>query len=138
VNERPIREELLGMGLKEGKDFFHEFRIPGYFGCKGQSVYYWLDFFIPDLLLDIEADGEIWHTFFDSKERDRRRDSLIRKKYGIKIVRLTPFQLRNKRIKKTLTQVISKRCAEIIFQRDRKENESEKFQVEPSSASINL
>jgi very-short-patch-repair endonuclease len=103
------------MGLKEGKDFFHEFRIPSYSGCKGQSVYYWLEFYIPDLMLGVEADGEIWHTFFDSKERDRKRDALITKKYGIKIVRLTPFEVRNKRLRQTLTKIVSERCLEIIL-----------------------
>jgi very-short-patch-repair endonuclease len=97
VTDEPIRQELVKMGLKEGRDFFHEFRIPAYSGRKGQKVYYWLDFYIPDLMLATEADGEIWHTFFDSKKRDHWRDNLIAKKYGIKIVRLTPFELRIKK-----------------------------------------
>src|SRR5439155_26453596 len=64
-SEAPIRDELLRMGFVEGESFLHEHRVFGYYGKKGQKVYFWLDIFIPTLLLDIEADGEIWHHFFD-------------------------------------------------------------------------
>ena len=74
--ELPIRQELLGLGFMEGRSFHHQQRIFGYHGIKGQNTYFWMDLFIPSLLLDIETDGEIWHTFFDLKKRDRRRDSL--------------------------------------------------------------
>jgi very-short-patch-repair endonuclease len=111
--EVPIRDELIRLGFSAEKAFLHQYRIFGYYGCKGQNVYYWMDFFIPSLLLDIEADGEIWHTFFDMKKRDRFRDSSLRKRYGIKVVRLSSYHIRKKRLGKILCRVISKRQREI-------------------------
>jgi hypothetical protein len=70
-----------------------------------------MDFFIPSLMLDIEADGEIWHTFFDLKKRDRRRDSILRKRYGIKVIRLNSYHIRKKRLNSILVRAIKKRNA---------------------------
>jgi hypothetical protein len=67
-----------------------------------------MDMFIPSLLLDIEADGEIWHTFFDMKKRDRRRDAILRRRYGIKVIRLNSYHIRKKRLGKILQKVIEK------------------------------
>lgn len=86
------------MGLVEGESFLHQHRLLAYLGARGQRVYYRLDIFIPSLRLDIEADGEIWHRFFDSKARDRRRDSILRRRYGIKVLRLSSYHLRKKRL----------------------------------------
>jgi hypothetical protein len=108
-SEACIRDELIKMGFIEGQSFIHQHRIFGYLGKRGQRVYYWLDLFIPSLLLDIEADGEIWHRFFDMKARDRRRDSILRKRYGIKVVRLSSFHLRKKRLSRILAGKIERR-----------------------------
>ena len=97
------------LGLLEQRSFYHQYRIFGYNGCRGQRVYYWMDIFVPFLLLDIEADGEIWHTFFDMKKRDRKRDSILRRRYGIKVLRLNSFHIRKKRLHKILERAIEKR-----------------------------
>jgi hypothetical protein len=109
-SESCIRDELVRMGYVEGESFFHQHRILGYLGKRGQRVYYWLDLFIPSLLLDIEADGEIWHHFFDMKARDRRRDSILKREYGIKVVRLSSHHLCKKRLSKVLARGISTRA----------------------------
>jgi hypothetical protein len=107
--EMPIREELTRLGLTEDSSFYHQHRIFGYYGSRGQSVYYWMDLFIPTLLLDIEADGEIWHTFFDMKARDGKRDSILRRRYGIKVLRLNSYHITKKRLGKILERAIQKR-----------------------------
>ena len=109
TTEKPIREELLRIGYSEGKSFYHQHRLFGYYGSRGQSVYYWLDMFIPSLLLDIEADGEIWHTFFDMKARDRRRDRILKNRYGIKVIRLNSYHIRKKRLNTILVRTIERR-----------------------------
>lgn len=111
--EAPIRDELTRLGLIEERSFFHQHRIYGYQGARGQSVYYWMDLFIPFLLLDIEADGEIWHTFFDMKERDRKRDLILRKNYGIKVIRLNSYHIRKKRLSKILLSAIDRRSKQL-------------------------
>jgi hypothetical protein len=108
-SEAPIRDELIRMGLVEGDSFVHEHRVFGYYGKRGQKVYFWLDIFLPSLLLDIEADGEIWHHFFDMRARDRRRDSILRRKYGIQVKRLKSYHLRKKRLGRILKRVIEAR-----------------------------
>jgi hypothetical protein len=111
--ETPIKEELTRLGLVEEQSFFHQYRILGYYGKKRQSVYYWMDLFIPYLLLDIEADGEIWHTFFDMKERDRKRDLILRRNYGIKVLRLNSYHIRKKRLGTILLKAIERRSAQL-------------------------
>jgi hypothetical protein len=113
----PIRNELIKMGYVEGETFVHEYRVLGYHGNRGQPVYFWLDLFIPSLLLDFEGDGEIWHTFFDTKKRDRRRDALLRNKYGIKVVRLNSYHLRKKRLNGILLKTMEKRKIELEVKR---------------------
>lgn len=111
--EIPIRDALLKLGFTEEQSFYHQHRIFGYYGCRGQSVYYWMDIFIPSLRLDIEADGEIWHTFFNMKQRDRKRDSILRKSYGIKVIRLNSYHIRKKRLGKILTRAIERRSRQL-------------------------
>jgi very-short-patch-repair endonuclease len=115
TTELPIRDEFMNLGFSEGVDFIHEYRVLGYKGERKQNVYFWLDFFIPSLKLAIEADGEIWHTFFDIVNRDRKRDRLLRRKYGIKVVRMSSSDLRSIRIKSNLTKAILERCIELIL-----------------------
>lgn len=119
INEAPIRDELLRMGFVEGKSFFHERRFPGYIGKNGHKVYYWLDFYLPKMKLAIEADGEVWHNFFDIKERDKNRDRQIFDYHGIKVVRLTSFDLRKKRLAKKLARLIDKRRRELRYRKKR-------------------
>ncbi|HZW54757.1 MAG TPA: hypothetical protein VFF30_00555 [Nitrososphaerales archaeon] len=112
TTEAPIREELVKMGFIEGKTFLHEHRIFGYLGKNGQNVYFWLDFYLPDLKLGIEADGEVWHQFFDLKKRDRNRDATLARIHGVKIVRFDSYDLRRKRLGRKLSRVIRARSKE--------------------------
>lgn len=112
-SEGCVRDELVKMGFVEGRSFLHQHRVFGYHGKRGQPVYYWLDLYIPSLFLDIEADGEIWHRFFDMKARDRRRDSTLRRRYGIQVLRLNSFHLRKKRLGRILATRIARRSRSI-------------------------
>ncbi|MGI0091682.1 MAG: hypothetical protein ACREBS_08235 [Nitrososphaerales archaeon] len=116
--EVSIRDELARMGFVEGKSFLHQHRIFAYRGSRGQSVYFWLDMFIPSLLLAIEADGEIWRQFFDMKKRDKRRDAILRRRYGIKVVRLNSYHLRKKRLGKILSRLVEKRATQLSSDED--------------------
>jgi len=63
--EKKFSEALFGAGL----DFYQEFQIGGY--C--------IDFFIPDSLLCVEADGNYWHSSERAKKFDKQRDNLLTK-----------------------------------------------------------
>jgi very-short-patch-repair endonuclease len=115
TTELPIRKGLLNLGLKEGVDFIHEYRVLGYKGERKQNVYFWLDFYIPSLKLAIEADGEIWHRFFHTAKRDRKRDGLLRRKHGIKVVRMNSFDVRAIRIGSNIRRAIFKRRLELVL-----------------------
>lgn len=120
TTEEPIRNELLRLGFSEGSTFYHEYRIPGYIGKRGQSVYYWMDFYFPDLKLAIEADGEIWHTFFDTAKRDRTRDRLIARTHGIKVARLNSRNVRVGKVRSSISRIIFKRCIELLVKTEQK------------------
>lgn len=51
-----------------------------------------VDFYIPDINLCIEADGEYWHNLPGKKEKDRWRDWILKKK-GYLVVRLTEKEI---------------------------------------------
>jgi very-short-patch-repair endonuclease len=115
ITEAPIKEELVNFGFIEGRSFFHEHRLFGYYGKNGQPVYYWLDFYLPQLRLGIEADGDVWHHLFsDIKKRDKRRDRNLRMRHGIKVVRLSSYDVRKKRLGGLLCRIIEKRCDELL------------------------
>jgi hypothetical protein len=114
-SEAPIRDELIRLGFEEGVTFFHEHRVLGYRGKRGQNVYFWLDIFIPALLLDLEADGEIWHQFPEMKARDRRRDAILRRNYGICVARLNSYHIRKKRLNAVLKRLIARRRKAMPF-----------------------
>ena len=137
TTELPIRNELLNLGLRERIDFIHEYRVLGYKGEKKQNVYFWLDFWIPSLNLAIEADGEIWHSFFDTAKRDRKRDRLLRRKYGIKVVRLNSFDVRAIRIRSNITKAIFERCIELILSSTH-DSTRKVYELNPSSILIKL
>lgn len=112
VMEVPIRNELNRLGFVEGVTFIHEYKIFGYNGKKGQKVYYWIDFFLPELNLGIEADGEVWHQFFDLKKRDRIRDHRLLQIYGTKVVRFSSFDMHRGRLRRKLLRVMMRRVLE--------------------------
>lgn len=46
------------------------------------------DFYIPKWNLFVEVDGKIWHDKPEQKERDERKDRIIREELGANIVRI--------------------------------------------------
>ncbi len=92
-------EEIMTEALeKEGIIFVSPFPIRSKFG-------YILDFAIPELKIDIETDGEIWHP--EGNSHDRKRNWFLRNQ-GWKIMRF-----RGKEIKKDIHSCITRIKIEI-------------------------
>jgi len=51
------------------------------------------DFFLPNKKIIIECDGDYWHRDEKSKERDKRKDALL-KELGYKIIRINESEIR--------------------------------------------
>jgi very-short-patch-repair endonuclease len=82
--ERKVRIELTKRKIKYQQEY--PVRIGKRKWC------YHLDFFIPELNLDIEADGAYWHTLNDAKKRDERKDKRLNKQ-NIIVVRLSEAEI---------------------------------------------
>jgi very-short-patch-repair endonuclease len=52
---------------------------------------YVLDFFLPDLNIDLECDGSYWHSIPKVKSREAKRDAYI-KSLGMRVVRISDKQ----------------------------------------------
>lgn len=77
-------EEAMAKALKDNNiDASYNFPIR----CKHGYI---LDFAIPDLKIDIECDGEVWHKIGNS--RDHKRNWVLRK-MGWKILRFRGKQI---------------------------------------------
>ncbi len=87
-------EEIMSKALKEN-GIESEYNYP--IRCKYGYI---ADFFIPEIRLIIECDGEAWHKLGNS--RDRKRDAVL-KKMGYKIIRF-----RGKEIKLNINKCIEK------------------------------
>lgn len=72
--EREVREALTALGLS--------------FSTQHAIGRYFLDFYLPDHQLAVEADGEFWHD----AERDAKRDAFVLTQ-GIRTVRITYSEL---------------------------------------------
>lgn len=75
--ERKVKKYLERIGYEEGIDFIHNVRV-----CnkgKEKQVYYWLDFYIPELKLVIEASPRIWHREDREVAEKRKYDYLSSK-----------------------------------------------------------
>jgi len=48
---------------------------------------YWIDFYIPNMNLCIEVDGNYWHSFEKQKNRDKKKNEYLRKK-GYSLLRI--------------------------------------------------
>lgn len=59
----------------------YEQKVPG-----SQNAYL-LDFAFPDIMLNLEADGDFWHTDLESVERDKQRDMKLAS-IGWRVVRI--------------------------------------------------
>lgn len=87
---------------------------------------YSLDLAFPQLKLDIECDGEIWHNTPQAIEKDRKRDIYMRER-GWSVLRFTDKEINENpqrvvnlivwQIKKTSCEV--KACGEMVGQRNR-------------------
>jgi len=67
---------LIPCGLKEGRDYIHNFRIQN----EKKTGYFELDFFLFKLRGIIEADGGAWHSAMGhGTEKDVRRDKWFKK-----------------------------------------------------------
>jgi hypothetical protein len=90
-SEDLVRRALEALGYKKNVDWTHEFAIKGKVG-RGERWHYWLDFFMPEHMLDIEVDPKFHSTFTPYLIRCR-----------IRTKRLKRVHIRTKRIQVPMT-----------------------------------
>jgi very-short-patch-repair endonuclease len=73
-----------------------------------------LDFAFPDIMLNLEADGDFWHSDFDALERDKQRDLKLAS-LGWRVVRIRESALNTNA--QMVTQVVINNIKEAIAQR---------------------
>lgn len=105
--EETLAKKLIELGysvgsVDEGKDWIREF--PVICDDNGKKRCFYLDFYSPKLKLGIEVDGAAFHT----KERDSKRDALIKKSLNLQIVRVPAKKVLNKNFKTTTLDPICK------------------------------
>ena len=83
----------------------------------GQNNPYLLDFAIPDLGLNLEADGDFWHSDPESIQRDKQRDYRLAS-MGWRIIRLREDALNNKA--DVVETIIKNNIQEIINEKTRR------------------
>ena len=83
----------------------------------GQNNPYLLDFAIPDLGLNLEADGDFWHSDPESIQRDKQRDYRLAS-MGWRIIRLREDALNNKA--DVVETIIRNNIQEIINEKTRR------------------
>jgi len=83
--ESKLRKILLSYGLREKKDFFHNYRLR--IRENPRITYYWLDFYLPRHRVTIEVDS-LFHDYWNEKERNIRRDRELFDLHGIKSIHL--------------------------------------------------
>lgn len=81
-----LEQKILGLI----QDLQLPFKVYGQFKkqISGNSQPFVMDFAMPEILVDIEADGEIWHEQEGAKERDAQRDKKLAD-YGWRVIRFT-------------------------------------------------
>lgn len=100
-DELRVKEILEDLGFEENRDFFHNYRIRN---DKGNS-YFWLDFFIPSLHLNLEIDGRIWHSkYCGDPAKDRRRDKWLRR-IGLIIIRIPSEKILKDELERIIREV---------------------------------
>ena len=75
---------------------------------------YLLDFAFPDIMLNLEADGDFWHSDYEAVERDKVRDMKLAS-IGWRVVRIKESALNNNA--DMATQIILTNIKEAISQR---------------------
>ena len=86
VTKEKMNRELYKTNIEEAmKESLEENKIQAVYNFPIRCKYgYVLDFAIPDLKIDIECDGEVWHKL--GNKRDNKRNWVLRK-MGWKILR---------------------------------------------------
>jgi very-short-patch-repair endonuclease len=80
----------------------------------GNQNAYMLDFAFPDIMLNLEADGDFWHSDYDAVERDKQRDLKLAS-LGWRVVRIRESALNTNA--QMVTQVIINNIKEAVAQR---------------------
>ena len=80
----------------------------------GNQNAFMLDFAFPDIMLNLEADGDFWHSDFDALERDKERDLKLAS-LGWRVVRIRESALNTNA--QMVTQVVINNIKEAIAQR---------------------
>lgn len=81
----PIESELYAAMVKEGLSPNPQYRIEAYF----------VDFAFLDVKLAVEADGQAFHSG-DRRERDRKRDWILKERYGWTVMRFHGSTIHNR------------------------------------------
>lgn len=76
--EQQVREEMQNRGLKLGIDFVIQYPI---------KFSFIIDIAFPDQKLAIELDGDYWHSTKKNRQRDKMKDSIL-KREGWSIIRI--------------------------------------------------
>lgn len=86
----------------------------------GEQQPFVMDFAMPEIGVDIESDGEIWHEQDGAKERDAERDKKLAQ-YGWRVIRFTEDAINEhgEEVKKVISENI-KEAAEEAFSRRKK------------------
>jgi len=84
--EDKIRKMLVTKGLKEGKDFHHNYRIMIKIG--NRKRYYWVDFYLQDYGAVLEYSPSIWHCMWNRELSDSIKYKIL-SDMGITVYELT-------------------------------------------------
>lgn len=118
--ELAIKEVLDSMGLEEGVNYWHNFKLHN----RRQTAYFEVDFIIPGKSVVIECDGTVWHgKMGDSYLKDKRRDRWLNE-LGYKVIRISGKSIKLKDGKlvnkeeliKRLKKEIDGRCSGLHIQ----------------------
>jgi len=76
------------MGMKLPFNLYAQYKIP----VPNESNFYLMDFALPDLGVDIEVDGEKWHSSQEDKQSDKQRDMTLAS-LGWRVLRFTEMAI---------------------------------------------
>jgi len=98
--ERLMKEFLIKQGIK----FEQEYKIGKY----------WVDFYVPEMNLCIEVDGNYWHSLEKQVERDKRKDDFLRE-LGYNILRIKEDEILNQVIIDRWEQFTGKKAERVDY-----------------------
>ncbi|MHA1290750.1 MAG: hypothetical protein ACTSPB_25480, partial [Candidatus Thorarchaeota archaeon] len=73
--ENKIRKLLIDKGLKEGKDFHHNYKFE--IVANNRKRHYWVDFYLKDYGVVLEYSPSIWHRMWNREKSDRMKYKLL-------------------------------------------------------------